>query len=92
MTGGQSSRVPRRGWPGSTLMIMAARCRGCKGCGWPAYGRPTIGDVTEALVRESHGLGLKIVPWTVNDKADQAAADRQVGRHHHRPSRIRPRA
>ena len=31
---------------------------------------PNYRDVTEALVRESHGLGLKIVPWTVNDEAD----------------------
>ena len=31
---------------------------------------PNYKDVTEALVRESQSLGLKIVPWTVNDEAD----------------------
>lgn len=31
---------------------------------------PNYKDVTEALVRESHSLGLKVVPWTVNDEAD----------------------
>ena len=31
---------------------------------------PNYKDVTEALVREAQSLGLKIVPWTVNDEAD----------------------
>ena len=31
---------------------------------------PNFRDVTEALVREAQSLGLKIVPWTVNDEAD----------------------
>ena len=31
---------------------------------------PNFKDVTEALVREAHALGLKIVHWTVNDPAD----------------------
>ena len=33
---------------------------------------PNYKDVTEALVREAHASGLKIVPWTVNDDADMA--------------------
>lgn len=33
---------------------------------------PNYKDVTEALVREAHALGIKIVPWTVNDAADMA--------------------
>ena len=31
---------------------------------------PNFKDVPEALVREAQSLGLKIVPWTVNDEAD----------------------
>ena len=33
---------------------------------------PNYKDVTEALVREAQSLGLKIVPWTVNEGADLA--------------------
>jgi glycerophosphoryl diester phosphodiesterase len=33
---------------------------------------PYAGDVTPDLVRESHGLGLKVVVWTVNKKDDIA--------------------
>lgn len=33
---------------------------------------PNYKDVTEALVREAQTLGLKIVPWTVNEGADLA--------------------
>ncbi len=33
---------------------------------------PNYKDVTDALVREAQSLGLKIVPWTVNDDADLA--------------------
>jgi len=33
---------------------------------------PYAGDVTPALIAESHGLGLKIVVWTVNQEADIA--------------------
>ena len=31
---------------------------------------PNFKDVTEALVREAQSLGLKVVPWTVNDEPD----------------------
>ena len=31
---------------------------------------PNFRDVTEALVRDAQSLGLKVVPWTVNDEAD----------------------
>jgi glycerophosphoryl diester phosphodiesterase len=27
-------------------------------------------DITEPLVRDAQSLGLKVVPWTVNDEAD----------------------
>ena len=33
---------------------------------------PNYRDVTEALVRNAQSLGLKVVPWTVNDEADLA--------------------
>ncbi len=33
---------------------------------------PYFGDVTEALIAESHALGLKVVVWTVNREADMA--------------------
>jgi glycerophosphoryl diester phosphodiesterase len=31
---------------------------------------PNFRDVTEPLVRETQALGLKLIPWTVNDAAD----------------------
>lgn len=33
---------------------------------------PYFGDVTEALVNEAHGLGLRVVVWTVNKREDIA--------------------
>ncbi len=33
---------------------------------------PHFGDVTPALIAESHALGLKVVVWTVNKEADMA--------------------
>jgi glycerophosphoryl diester phosphodiesterase len=33
---------------------------------------PYFGDVTPALISESHGLGLSVVVWTVNKPADMA--------------------
>jgi len=30
---------------------------------------PSQAELTEALVKEAHGLGLKVLPWTVNDPA-----------------------
>ena len=31
---------------------------------------PNGGAVTEALVRQAQALGLKVVPWTINNPAD----------------------
>jgi glycerophosphoryl diester phosphodiesterase len=31
---------------------------------------PNQAELTEALVKEAHGLGLKVLAWTVNDPAD----------------------
>ncbi|MGE3347740.1 MAG: glycerophosphodiester phosphodiesterase [Ramlibacter sp.] len=31
---------------------------------------PNGGAVTEALVKEAQGLGLKVIPWTINNPAD----------------------
>ncbi len=33
---------------------------------------PNYKDITEPLVRDAQSLGLKVVPWTVNDEADLA--------------------
>lgn len=37
---------------------------------------PYYGNLTPALVDEAHGLGLSVIPWTVNDRADM---DRLIG-------------
>jgi glycerophosphoryl diester phosphodiesterase len=37
---------------------------------------PNQGALTEALVKEAQGLGLKVIPWTVNQPADM---DRLIG-------------
>ena len=31
---------------------------------------PNAADVTEGLVKEAKALGLAVLPWTVNDRAD----------------------
>lgn len=37
---------------------------------------PFFQDLTEAATREAQGLGLRVIPWTVNDPADM---DRLIG-------------
>jgi glycerophosphoryl diester phosphodiesterase len=37
---------------------------------------PNGGAVTEALVKEAQSLGLKVIPWTINNPADM---DRMIG-------------
>ncbi len=44
-------------------MVHAARCRT-----WSMFWR----NLTAAEVTEAHALGLKVLPWTVNDPADMA--------------------
>ena len=51
--------------------ISAARCRGSS--------KPPAADVVDVLaqshpeeIAEAQGLGLKVLPWTVNDPADMA--------------------
>lgn len=40
------------------------------GCAiWSPFWR----NLTPALVAEAHGLGLRLLPWTVNEPADMAA-------------------
>jgi glycerophosphoryl diester phosphodiesterase len=40
------------------------------GCGtWSPFWR----NVNDAAVTEAHGLGLKVLPWTVNSPRDMAA-------------------
>jgi glycerophosphoryl diester phosphodiesterase len=52
---------------------------------------PSQAELTEALVKEAHGLGLKVLPWTVNDPADmQRVIDWGVdGMITDRPDRVR---
>lgn len=38
----------------------------------PALWSPAFADLTAAQVREAQGLGLKVIPWTVNSPADLA--------------------
>ena len=38
----------------------------------PAIWSPAFGDLAAEQVREAHGLGLKVIPWTVNQPADLA--------------------
>lgn len=33
---------------------------------------PNFNDLTPELLREAQGLGLKVIPWTVNEPADIA--------------------
>ncbi|MES2975369.1 MAG: glycerophosphodiester phosphodiesterase [Pseudomonadota bacterium] len=40
-----------------------------KAAGGPIWS-PNFNDVTPELVKEAQGLGLKVIPWTVNEPAD----------------------
>ena len=46
----------------------AVAAAGGPGCGWA----PAHAELTEPLVAEAHALGLRVLPWTVNDPADMA--------------------
>ena len=39
---------------------------------WRPGWAPHHAGLTQALVEEAHGLGLRVLPWTVNDPADMA--------------------
>ena len=52
---------------------------------------PYFGDVDPALISESHGLGLKVVVWTVN-KPDDIARMIDVRRRRHHLGSSRPPA
>ena len=59
-------------------LVKAAGCET-----WSPFWR----NLTPALVAEAHGLGLKVLPWTVNEPADMERAHRGAcRRHHHRLS------
>lgn len=49
-----------------------ALVKGAGGQVWSPFWR----NVTPQLVSEAHGLGLKVIPWTVNDPAEM---ERQIG-------------
>lgn len=46
--------------------------RTAAGDGGSVIWSPNYLDLTGALVREAHGLGLRVIPWTVNQTADMA--------------------
>ena len=57
----------RRGDHGSVPKMVAAAAAGVRAGGiWS----PNYRDLTEALVKEAKGLGLQVLPWTVNDPPD----------------------
>jgi glycerophosphoryl diester phosphodiesterase len=53
---------------GSTPDAVAAAARGAPGALWA----PAHDSLTEAEIAVAHRLGLRVVPWTVNDPADMA--------------------
>ena len=79
---GRPSPWHARARPGRTT---TARCRGS--CRRPAAGRGRCSGATSrrSALAEARGLGLKVLPWTVNDPADMARLiDWQRRRPHHR--------
>jgi glycerophosphoryl diester phosphodiesterase len=60
-TGGVSWREHK-----SVPKMVAAAAGKTKGATWS----PFFGELTEAQVKEAKGLGLKVLPWTVNERAD----------------------
>ena len=73
--GGSNDNVRDAAWTaGFRLADHGSVPRMVKAAGGAAWS-PNAGALTEALVREAQGLGLKVIPWTVNDRA---AMDRLV--------------
>ena len=64
------STKPPNGPQASTPPSTAARCRAPSRTPAARSGRPASATSTPALVAESHGLGLKVVVWTVNKDDD----------------------
>jgi len=52
----------------STAELVKAAAGGSAGVTWS----PSYNDLTEAQVKEAHALGLKVLPWTVNQREDMA--------------------
>ena len=60
----------RSAWTGSDLDDFGGSVpRMVKNAGGAVWS-PYYGEVTEAAVREAQSVGLKVVPWTVNNEAD----------------------
>ena len=53
-------------------MPTTARCRVWCRRRAARSGRPTARNATTARIEEAHKLGLKVLPWTVNDPAEMA--------------------
>lgn len=54
---------------GSVPRLVKAAAGDAKG---PVIWSPAFNSLTAALVKEAHGLGLQVLPWTVNERADMA--------------------
>lgn len=55
---------------GSVPKMVAAAAAGPRRSAGAAIWSPNSRDLTEALVKEAKGLGLAVLPWTVNEAAD----------------------
>ena len=51
-------------------MVAAAAAAGPRGSAGAPIWSPNFRDLTEALVKEAKGLGLAVLPWTVNEAAE----------------------
>lgn len=59
-------RIEDFGTPPRLVKASAGDARG------PVIWSPAYDDLTPALVQEAHALGLAVLPWTVNQRADMA--------------------
>ena len=76
----------RRGWPVSTPRVVGDPMIGAMMVGASMLS-PRYQLVDKAFVDRAHALGLKVIPWTVDDAGAMRAADRRRRRrHHHRLS------
>lgn len=66
----RSNTVASGAWTaGFTLAQHGSAPRMVKAAGGPIWS-PNFNDLTPDLLKEAQGLGLKVIPWTVNEPAD----------------------
>ena len=66
LTSAETVRDAALWWDGATAPSVPAAVAAEGGPVWA----PDFETLTEAAVQEAHGLGLSILPWTVNQPAD----------------------